>query len=78
MTTGRGHRPEQVVRELAQADRMLGDGMDVADGCRELRVSEQTFIGGITSSAGWRPTTRLRCGTEDGVRCGHQHAYGHR
>ncbi|MDX6334463.1 MAG: hypothetical protein QOG05_1803 [Streptosporangiaceae bacterium] len=28
--------PEQVVRKLAQADRMLGEGKDVADVCREL------------------------------------------
>jgi hypothetical protein len=31
-----GHSPEQVVRKLAQADRMLGEGKDVADVCREL------------------------------------------
>lgn len=30
------------MRKLAQADRMLGEGKDVADVCRELRVSEQT------------------------------------
>jgi putative transposase len=35
--------PEQVVRKLAQADRMLGEGKDVADVCRELGVSEQTY-----------------------------------
>jgi transposase-like protein len=30
------------VRKLATADRMLGEGKDVADVCRELQVSEQT------------------------------------
>ena len=35
--------PEQVVRKLAQADRMLGEGKDVADVCRELAISEQTY-----------------------------------
>ena len=34
---------EQVVRKLAQADRMLGEGKDVAGVCRELGVSEQTY-----------------------------------
>jgi putative transposase len=35
--------PEQVVRNLATADRMLNEGNDVADVCRELQVSEQTY-----------------------------------
>jgi len=29
------HAPEQVVRKLATADRMLNEGKDVADVCRE-------------------------------------------
>ncbi|MCT1941053.1 IS3 family transposase, partial [Micrococcus luteus] len=37
------HTPEQVVRKLGQADRMLADGQDVAAVCRELGVSEQTY-----------------------------------
>jgi len=40
------HSPEQVVRKLGQADRMLadgGDGGDVAGVCRVLGVSEQTY-----------------------------------
>ncbi len=32
-----------MVRKLTQADRLLGEGKDVADGCRELQVSEQTY-----------------------------------
>ena len=43
MATRKRHTPEQVVRKLAQADRMLGEGRDVADVCRELQVSEQTY-----------------------------------
>ena len=34
MTTRKRHTPEQVVRKLVQADRMLGEGKDVADVCR--------------------------------------------
>ncbi|WP_157554147.1 IS3 family transposase [Micrococcus sp. CH3] len=37
------HTPEQVVRKLGQADRMLADGQDVAAVCRELGVYEQTY-----------------------------------
>ena len=43
MATRKRHTPEQVVRKLAQADRMLGEGTDVAEVCRELQVSEQTY-----------------------------------
>jgi putative transposase len=43
MATRKRHTPEQVVRKLAQADRLLADGKDVADVCRELQVSEQTY-----------------------------------
>ena len=43
MTTRKRHTPEQVVRKLTQADRLLAEGKDVADVCRELSVSEQTY-----------------------------------
>jgi hypothetical protein len=43
MASRKRHTPEQVVRKLAQADRMLSEGRDVADVCRELQVSEQTY-----------------------------------
>jgi len=42
MATRKKHTPEQVVRKLATADRMLNEGKGVADVCRELQVSEQT------------------------------------
>ncbi len=34
------HTPEQVVRLLGQADRILTDGQDVATVCRELAEAE--------------------------------------
>ena len=37
------HTPEQVVRKLGQAARMLADGSDIAGVCRELGISEQTY-----------------------------------
>ncbi len=43
MATRKRHSPEQVVRKLASADRLLGEGKDVADVCRELQISEQTY-----------------------------------
>ena len=39
----RRHTPDQVVRKLREADRMLGEGETVEAVCRALEVSEQTY-----------------------------------
>jgi putative transposase len=39
----RRHTPEQIVRKLNEADRMLNEGADVAAVARHLQVSEQTY-----------------------------------
>ena len=39
----RRHTPEQIVRKLREADRLLGEGKDVTEVARHLEVSEQTY-----------------------------------
>jgi putative transposase len=39
----RRHTPEQIVRKLREADRMRGEGAELAEVCRHLQVSEATF-----------------------------------
>jgi transposase-like protein len=39
----RRHTPEQVVRKLREADRLLSEGADIPAVCRHLEVSEQTY-----------------------------------
>jgi putative transposase len=39
----RRHSPEQIVRKLREADRLLAEGTDVAAVCRHLEVSVQTY-----------------------------------
>jgi len=39
----RRHTPEQIIRKLREAERMLGEGKEVAEVAKELGVSEQTF-----------------------------------
>ncbi len=39
----RRHTPEQIIRKLREADRLLGEGADVAEVARRLEVSEQTY-----------------------------------
>jgi putative transposase len=43
MATRKRHTPEQVVRKLMAADRLLAEGKDTAAVCRELGVSEATY-----------------------------------
>ena len=40
---GRRHTPEQVVRKLREADRLLAEGVELADLCRQLEISIQTY-----------------------------------
>jgi putative transposase len=39
----RRHTPEQVVRKLAEADKLLGLGKTIEEVCRELEVTESTY-----------------------------------
>jgi putative transposase len=39
----RRHTPEQIIRKLREADRLLGQGADAAEVARHLEVSEQTY-----------------------------------
>jgi putative transposase len=40
---GRRHTPEQIVRKLREADRLLAEGSDVDAVCRQLEISVQTY-----------------------------------
>lgn len=39
----RRHTPEQIIRKLREAERMLGEGKTVPEAAKQLGVSEQTF-----------------------------------
>jgi putative transposase len=39
----RRHTPEQVIRKLREAEKMLGEGKTIPEAARELGISEQTF-----------------------------------
>ena len=39
----RRHTPEQVVRKLREADRLLGEGMELPEVSKQLEVSEATY-----------------------------------
>lgn len=37
------HTPEQVIRKLRDAERMLAEGKDLQEVCRRLEISVQTY-----------------------------------
>ena len=39
----RRHTPEQVVRKLREADRLLGEGRELAEVVKALEISEATY-----------------------------------
>jgi transposase-like protein len=43
LVKGRRHTPEQVVRKLREADRLLAEGAELLDVCRRLEISIQTY-----------------------------------
>jgi putative transposase len=39
----RRHTPEQIIRKLREAERMLGEGKTIPEAAKELGISELTF-----------------------------------
>jgi putative transposase len=39
----RRHTPEQIIRKLREAERMLGEGKTIPEAAKELEISENTF-----------------------------------
>jgi putative transposase len=37
------HTPEQIIRKLREAERMLGEGKTIPEAAKELQISEQTY-----------------------------------
>ena len=39
----RRHSPEQVIRKLAEGEKLLNRGEDIAEVCRQLEITESTW-----------------------------------
>ena len=39
----RRHTPEQIIRKLREAERLLGEGKTIPEAAKELEISEQTY-----------------------------------
>ena len=48
----RRHTPEQVIRKLAEGEKLLNQGGDIAEVCRQLEIpSRRGTAGGINTAA---------------------------
>lgn len=57
------HAPEQIVRKLREADRLLVEGMALDEVVRQLGVSHQTYHRWRTQFAAVRPDDMVRLKT---------------
>jgi putative transposase len=48
------HTPEQIVRKLREADRVLGEGSSMVEVCKHLEVIEQTYYRWRTQYGGMK------------------------
>ena len=39
----RRHTPEQIIRKLREAERLLGEGKTIPEAAKQLEISEQTY-----------------------------------
>jgi transposase len=53
----RRHTPEQIVRKLREADRMLAEGTELPEVAKALEVSEATYHRWRAQFGGCGPTT---------------------
>jgi putative transposase len=57
----RHHTPEQVIRRLAEGDKLLNQGQDLAEVCQHLEIAESTWhrwkaqYGGMKANDAKRP-----------------------
>jgi len=58
--TRRRHTPEQIIRKLAEGNRLLGTGADIADVCRHLEIAESTWHRWLSQYGGMKASDAKR------------------
>jgi len=62
----RRHTPEQIIRKLAEGQKLLAGGMDLEEVCRQFGIAESTWARwlaqrGVVGRGAARPARRLGC-----------------
>jgi transposase-like protein len=58
--TRRRHTPEQIIRKLAEGNRLLATGSDIADVCRHLEIAESTWHRWLSQYGGMKASDAKR------------------
>lgn len=58
--TRRRHTPEQIIRKLAEGNRLLASGSDITDVCRHLEVAESTWHRWLSQYGGMKASDAKR------------------
>ena len=58
--TRRRHTPEQIIRKLAEGNRLLATGSDIADVCRHLGIAESTWHRWLSQYGGMKASDAKR------------------
>jgi len=56
----RRHTPEQIIRKLAEGQKLLAGGMDLEGVCRQLEIAESTWARWIAQYGGMKPDDAKR------------------
>ena len=59
MTRG-GHTQEQIIRKLAEGNKVLAAGADIADVCRHLEIAESTWHRWLSQYGGMKASDAKR------------------
>jgi putative transposase len=54
MATRRRHTPEQIIRKLAEGNKLLAGGMTVEEICRQFQISESTWTRWLNQYGGMK------------------------
>jgi transposase-like protein len=58
--TRRRHTPEQIIRKLAEGNKLLATGADIADVCRHLEIAESTWHRWLSQYGGMKANDAKR------------------
>ena len=56
----RRHTPDQIIRKLAEGNKLLGTGQELAEVCRHLEITESTWHRWVAQSGGMKANDAKR------------------
>jgi transposase-like protein len=60
MAKRRRHTPDQIIRKLAEGNKLLAGGAELAEVCRHLQIAESTWNRWVAQYGGMKPNDAKR------------------